>query len=167
MRVPALLVVFAVLLTPPLFHAQQAPPDSANNNVTCDFDDEKQIGVQYAHATVNDKPPYGKVWSPGNTPMLLFTQAELTVANVSIPVGAYSMFVIPGKNSWTLVVNKNVTPGSKYDETQDLVRAPMETGQLSNPESEFSVIFGHIAPKQCSIRFYYGKTGTWTEFMEK
>ena len=99
--------------------------------------------------------------------MLLFTQAELTLAKTAIPVGAYSMFVIPGKNSWTLIVNKNVTAGSKYDETQDLVRAPMETGQLSSPEKEFSVIFGHMAAKQCSMRFYYGKTGAWTEFMEK
>jgi len=166
MRLPALLILSTMLLRPAL-QAQQAPDSSNNNNVTCDFDDEKQISVQYGHEKVTDKIPYNKIWSPGGAPMFFFTQAEVTLANTAIPVGAYSMFVIPGKNNWTLVVNKNVTPGSKYDQTQDLVRASMETGQLSSAEPEFTVVFGHSGPKQCSIRFYFGKIGTWTDFMEK
>ena len=37
------------------------------------------------------------------------------------------MYLIPGEDEWTLVINKNVTAGSKYDEGDDLVRAPMQT----------------------------------------
>lgn len=167
MRVPAVCLLLAVFLTPGVMCAQQAAPDSNSNTVTCQFDDEKQMSVQYEPAEVSEKVPYGKVWFPGKTPMLLFAQTDLTLNNTTIPTGAYSMFAIPGKNNWTLIVNKNVTPGSKYDEAQDLVRAPMEIGQLSSPEKDFSVILGHIAPKDCSIRFYYGKIGAWADFNEK
>jgi hypothetical protein len=31
----------------------------------------------------------------------------------------------------------------------------------------FSMVFAHMAPKQCNIRIYEGKTGTWAEFLEK
>ena len=99
--------------------------------------------------------------------MLLFTQSELSIGNSHIPVGAYSMYVIPQKEAWTLVLNKNVTEGSKYEEQQDLLRVEMQVGQLSKPNERFSVFFAHVAPKQCNMRMYYGKVGTWVEFKEK
>jgi hypothetical protein len=77
------------------------------------------------------------------------------------------MYVIPHRGNWTLILNKNVSEGSKYDEHQDLSRAEMQMGQLSQPNQQFSVFFGHVAPKQCNMRMYYGKTGTWVEFKEK
>jgi len=52
------------------------------------------------------------------------------------------VYVIPEKHSWTLVVNKNVTAGSKYDEKQDLVRAPMQLGETDNPVKPPEVAFG-------------------------
>jgi hypothetical protein len=77
------------------------------------------------------------------------------------------MFVVPEKNHWTLVVNRNVAEGSAYDEHQDLLRADMQMGQLSEPNKAFRLVFGHLAPKQCNLRIYYGKTGTWLEIQEK
>ena len=95
----------------------------------------------------------------------LFTQADLTIGNTQIPVGAYSLFMLPGKDRWTLVVNKNVKPG-EYNLQQDLVRVPMDVAQISEPQG-FSLVFAHMAPKQCNIRMYQGKTGAWAEFHEK
>ncbi|MGH9502865.1 MAG: DUF2911 domain-containing protein [Terriglobales bacterium] len=99
--------------------------------------------------------------------MLLFTQTDLSLGKAEIPTGAYSMYVIPGKKTWTLVVNKNVTAGSPYDERQDLVRVPAEVGHLGQPVKRFQLAFGHVAPKQCNLRINYGRSGTWVEFMEK
>lgn len=76
------------------------------------------------------------------------------------------MYVIPQHDSWTVVLNRNVTSGSQYDDSQDLVRAEAQLGQLTEP-SQLSIFFGHIAPKQCNLRIYYGKTGAWLEFKEK
>ena len=99
--------------------------------------------------------------------MLLFTSADLKVGNAEIPVGAYSMYVIPGKDKWTLVVSKNVSENGKYDQQQDLLRAPMGTGTLNSPVQPPSVDLGHTAAKQCNMRLYYQKTGAFIEFEEK
>ncbi len=40
----------------------------------------------------------------------------------------------------------------------------MEIGQLSQPVKPLEVSFAHIAPIQCSLRIYYGKTGAFVEF---
>ena len=99
--------------------------------------------------------------------MFLFTQSALSLGNSQIPIGAYSIYFIPGKEDWTLILNKNVTEDSKYDEHQDLSRVEMQIGQISQPYQQFTVIFGHVAPKQCNLRMYVGKIGTWAEFKEQ
>ena len=65
------------------------------------------------------------------------------------------------------MVNKNVNAGSKYDERQDIARAPMEMGQLGEPTSTLELSFGRMGRKHCSLRVYFGKTGGWAEFLEK
>jgi hypothetical protein len=134
----------------------------------CDFDDGKQMTVRYQSGdTVNRKLEDGKPWSPGNSPMFLFTAAVLKIGNSEIPIGAYSMYIIPGKDRWTLVLNKNVAEHSKYDQHQDLLRAPMDIGTVSEAAKTAAIYFGHVGPKQCNMRVYYGKTGAWTEFHER
>jgi hypothetical protein len=133
----------------------------------CTFDDGKQITVRYSSAANDDhKLPEGKVWSPGDSPIYLFTSAPLIVGTEQIPVGAYSMFLVPEKNNWTLILNKNVSGGGHYDEHQDLLRVPMPVGALSTPQA-FAIFFGHVAPKQCNMRIYESKVGAWEEFKEK
>jgi len=158
------LAISALLLSGLLIPAVAQQADST---ATCTFQDGKQMSIQYANsATVkNTNLTSGKMWTPGDKPMVLFTQTDLTIANTQIPVGAYSVYLIPAKDRWTLVINKNVKPG-EYNPQQDLVRAPMDLAKISEAQP-FSMVFAHMAPKQCNIRIYEGKTGTWAEFHEK
>lgn len=161
-------IVLSVAVLYGLANVGVAQQTATNTSTTsCTFHDGMQLSVRYDNqVTKNNRLPQGKIWAPGDKPMLLFTQVGLTVGNSQIPPGAYSMYLIPQRGDWTLVVNKDVTDGSKYDEHKDLLRTPMEVGQLSEPQ-QFSVMFGHIAPKQCNMRVYSGKTGAWAEFKEK
>jgi hypothetical protein len=135
---------------------------------SCSFQDGKQITVRYSNETSTGRDlPSGKVWTLGGQPMLLFTQASLIADNIDIPVGAYSMYIVREKGDWTLVVNKNVSTGNKYDKHLDVVRMGMLMGQLSEPQKEFTLFFGHTDPRQCNLRIYYGNSGTWAEFKEK
>ena len=149
--------------------AQQGDSDQNSATAFCDFDDGQEISIRYNSLIANpkDEPRNGKVWTPGGGPMTLFTATTVTLNNSTIPIGAYSVYVIPGKKEWTLIVNKNVTAGAAYDERQDVARSPMELGEVETPPKELQVSFAHIAPKTCSIRLYYSKTGAFTEFKEK
>jgi hypothetical protein len=148
--------------------------DTASNNLpavaTCTFEDNSEMSVRYNPVVEgkNSDLPNGKLWPIETTPpMVLFAGTELILGSSVIPVGAYSMYVIPGKQQWTLVVNRNVTPGAKYDEKQDIARVSMDIGSLSSPNKEVQVGFGRTSPKQCGMRFYYGKVGAWTEFRQR
>jgi Protein of unknown function (DUF2911) len=136
---------------------------------TCTFADGKQLTVRYKRTAVDRKEdlPIGKLWPSNGSAMFLFTPVGLTIGGVEIPAGAFSLYIIPGNDDWTLIVNKNVDESAKYDEAQDLLRTPIKTGELGSPAEEFKVYFGHIAPKQCNMRLYYGRTGAWAEFRER
>jgi hypothetical protein len=148
-----------------------APGWAANSEATalCTFADETELTVRYNPVSTKDspRPQNGKIWTPGGSALVLFTQSELSVNSVKLPVGAYSMYLIPGRDSWTLVVNKNVSSSATYDEKQDLVRARMEGAKLGSPAEHLNVSFGRIAPKLCEMRVYFDQSGTWTTLAEK
>ena len=168
-RLASFALLLALVSLAQMGTAQQAPEDQPSANAFCTFDGGKQISARYSVAAAgrNDAPPLGKIWTPGGSAMTLFTETEITINSTSIPTGAYTMYLLPSKKSWTLIVSKNVKVDGKYDEKEDLARAPMATGTLSDPAEQLKVFFGHIGPKQCELNFDYGKTRAWVEFKEK
>lgn len=147
---------------------------SSSATATCNFDSNKQVVVEYQRMTVNVKKPifgqeipYNKVWAPGGKPLTLFVNSPVTVGGRELPTGAYTMFVIPSEKQWTLVVSKSTDTSGRYEEGEDLVRVPMECGELSAPENEFSIYFAHVAPDQCSMRLDLERARAWVIFQGK
>jgi hypothetical protein len=136
----------------------------SESTTTCNLDDGRQVYVRYNPvSTKSDKAPNGRPWSPGGVPMTLFTEAPLVFGGASIPIGAYSLYPIPAKDKWTLVVNKNVTPKSAYDEKQDIARAQIETDQVPQPSDALELAFSHVGNK-CTLRIYFGKAASFAPF---
>ncbi len=129
--------------------------------------------MQYQRVPVNLKKPlalqvpFGKVWAPGGKPMTLFTNTAVQIGSVTVPIGAYTMYVIPGARQWTLIVSKSTDVSGNYDDQQDLVRVPLDSGELPSPEPAFSLSFAHIAPQQCNIRMDLDKFGHFADIMRK
>ena len=162
------LVALLLLILPRTAAAQQTAADSLAGSAVCTFEDGKGMSARYKPVTVrNETAPAGKVWAPGGLAITMFTEAEVSIASTSIPPGAYTMYLLPGRKDWTLIVSRNVTIDSKYDQNQDLGRATMQTGELSRPEGELKIAFGHLGPKRCEINVDYGKTRAWVDFVQK
>lgn len=148
--------------------AQQAEDTSQSGSAVCNLDDGKQVTVRYNQITIRgDAPPTGKALIPGGAAVTLFTETDLIVGSTSVPTGAYTVYFIPKKKDWTLIVSRNVNVGAQYDEKQDLARTSMETGTLGRAEPQFRISFGHIAPKQCEIDVDYGKTRAWATLHQR
>src|SRR5215831_13967916 len=129
-------VLMLLLLTPWL----AAQSNSQTSNTTCNLDDGRQVYVRYVPVpTSKERIPNGKPWAPGGAPMTLFTEAQLSLGSSMIPIGAYTVYPIPARDHWTLVVNKNVTPGAAYDDKQDIARTAMETAQVAQPSEALEV----------------------------
>lgn len=60
--------------------------------------------------------PYDQPWRLGaNDPTTLEISDPVTIEGVTVPAGKYSFFAIPGRDSWTMVLNKNPQGAFGYD----------------------------------------------------
>ena len=136
-----------------------------SSTATCSLEDGRQVYIRYNPAK-GERPPNGKPWLPGGAAMTLLTEAPLSLGGSEIPLGAFSVYPIPAKDKWAIVVNKNVTSGVGYDQKQDIARATMETDAVSQPADTLEVAFAHYGSK-CTLRIYYGKAASFVDFIAK
>jgi hypothetical protein len=69
--------------------------------------------------------PYGKVWRAGaNEATTISFSGPVKVAGHDVPGGTYAFFAIPGKDHWTLILDKNPKQWGafSYKPDQDLLR---------------------------------------------
>ena len=169
-RVISSLLLLACLLTAcPAF----AQDDASSGSATCNYDEDKQLVVQYHRVPISLKKPLavqipmGRPWAPGGKPMTLFTNTPIQIGARALPVGAYTLFVIPNPKQWTLTVSKSTDMSGNYDAAQDLVRVPMDSGELPSAQGELAVSFAHVAANQCSLRLDLEKFGHFAVFQKK
>ena len=162
----ATLVGRAVLISMLLVPFLAAQSGGNQSTTTCNLEDGRQVYIRYVPVPAKDKISNGKPWAPGGSPMTLFTEAQLSLGTSTIPIGAYTIYPIPGRGNWSIVVNKNVTPGAAYDEKQDVARTQMETAQVESASEQLEVAFAHVG-NRCSLRIYIGKTASFVDFNAK
>lgn len=90
--------------------------------------------------------PYGRLWRTGaNEPTMIHTTAPLTVAGVRVPAGSYSLYTVPGKTEWEVIVNRSIRQWgeeSNYTErvkAQELGRGRVKSTRLAEPVETFTV----------------------------
>jgi hypothetical protein len=77
--------------------------------------------------------PYGDVWVTGAHSATSFEiDKDFSVNNQVIPAGKYALFTIPGKESWTVIINKNWDQhlADDYNQSEDVIRVAVQPEQL-------------------------------------
>ncbi|WP_299761283.1 DUF2911 domain-containing protein [uncultured Pontibacter sp.] len=72
---------------------------------------------------------YDQVWVTGaHMATTLETDKALVIGGEQIPAGKYALFTIPGREEWTVILNKNFKQhlADNYDQQDDLVRVQVK-----------------------------------------
>lgn len=79
-----------------------------------------------------DVVPFGQVWRAGaNAATQITFSGDVALGGHRVPAGSYSLWVIPGERSDTVVLNKATQIwGVMYDAEQDFVRLPLDRAAL-------------------------------------
>ncbi|MFL5403343.1 MAG: DUF2911 domain-containing protein [Gemmatimonadales bacterium] len=90
--------------------------------------------------------PYGKLWRTGaNEPTIFFTTIPLTVAGIAVTPGVYSLYTVPGRNEWEIIVNRSISQWGREDQytdqvkAQELGRAKVKSESVSAPIETFTI----------------------------
>jgi hypothetical protein len=87
------------------------------------------ITINYSSPSVKGRKiwgelvPYGKVWRAGANEATTFeTDKAVKVEGKSLPAGKYSLFALPGENSWQVMFNSQTgQSGTQRDASKDVL----------------------------------------------
>jgi hypothetical protein len=133
---------------------------------SCALADGKTITVDYSSPRAKGRKiygglvPYGEVWRAGaNEATTFVTTADLMVGGSHVPAGSYTLFAIPNKDKWTLVISKKTGEwGIPYPGAdQDLARVDMKASALPSAVENFTITFDKTSGG-CTLRMDWETT---------
>jgi hypothetical protein len=108
-----------------------------------------------------DLVPFGNVWRTGaNSATTLTFGEEVTIGDKKIAAGKYGLLSIPGKNSWILIITKqlDVTSPSAYKAESDLVRVNVNPVANANKIETFTMQFTNVKSSSCELNLQWENT---------
>jgi hypothetical protein len=142
-----------------------SPPATAK----CELAGGKTVTIDYSSPRKKgrnvfpDVVKYGEVWRTGaNEATTFVTTGDVMVGGTHVPAGSYTLFTVPGKDKWTLIISKKTGEwGTKYaGESEDLARVEMHAGTASAPVENFTISF-EKSGSGCNLKLAWDTTTAW------
>ena len=131
------IATFAIAQKKPLSPPAKAEGQIAGKSVTIDYSAPSMREREIFGGLV----PYDTVWRTGaNAATTLMTETDLMIGDLSVPAGTYTIFTIPAKNEWTLIVSKETGQwGTRYNDSKDLGRTKMSVESVDEAVETFVI----------------------------
>lgn len=142
-----------------------SPPATAK----CELAGGKTVTIDYSSPRKKgrnvfpDVAKYGEIWRTGaNEATTFVASSDVMVGGKHVPAGSYTLFTVPGKDKWTLVISKKTGEwGTDYPgEKEDLARVAMKAGTASAPVENFTISF-EKAGSGCNLKLAWDTTTAW------
>jgi len=149
-----ILFVFALILTvlasDNLLAQQAVEPRPSPMAVAKMKKDDAYVKVVYSQPhlrnrkMIGDQEPYGKVWRLGANEATEITLTEdIKLGGQEVKAGTYSMFAIPEKDKWTIILNSELGlwGAYEYDESKDVARIEAPVQKSKEKYEPFTIKF--------------------------
>ncbi len=162
LSVVAALAIFTVLM----FAQDKKPPASPPAQATLTFADGHTVTIDYSRPSMRSRKiygglvPYDQVWRTGaNAATSLKTDVDLDIGGTTVPKGSYTLYTLPGQNSWQLIINKQTGQwGTEYNQSQDLARVPMKVTQRPAGLELFTISFDKTGGNSANLKLEWENT---------
>lgn len=113
---------------------------------------DKAVRVVYSRPqlkgrSVSELAPAGEVWRTGaNEAVEITFYKDAKVGDADVKAGTYSLFTIPGKSEWTVILNSSLNQWGaySYNKKADVARAQAKASTDSESLDAFSIAFKEI-----------------------
>lgn len=95
--------------------------------------------------------PYNEVWRTGaNEATEIYFSNDVMIAGEHVEAGIYSMFTIPGEDSWTIILNGVLGQWGAFthDPEQDIYRIDVPAGESDTIYEAFTMSFDEVEEGQ-------------------
>jgi Protein of unknown function (DUF2911) len=147
-----------------------SPPASTS----CDLGGGNSIKVDYSSPRAKGRKifggivPYGEVWRAGaNEATTFVTSTDVMVGGTHVPAGSYTLFAVPNKDKWSLVISKKTGEwGTPYPGADsDFARVDMKASTTPAAVENFTIAFDKSGGG-CTLRMEWETTRASVEVMK-
>ena len=134
--------------------------------------DGASISIEYGRPFLKGRtigkdvePMEGQEWRTGaDEQTTLRTDKALKFGSLSVPAGTYSIYTVPVKGQWQLIVSKSSGQwGVPYPKGQDLGRVPMTMGKPKAPVEQLTIAIDDT-PAGGTLRIEWGGVSATAPF---
>jgi hypothetical protein len=139
-----------LLKTPQLSSTQIITQDLGLGKVTLTYSRPNVKGRKIFGAM----EPYGAVWRTGaNAATIIQFSDDVTIEGNKVPAGEYGLFSIPGKDEWTVILNKTAHQWGAYTykQSDDLLRFKVKTVNHADPLETLTMQFNNVDQTKCVL----------------
>ena len=157
----------------PVFAQLKMPQVSSSQTITQEFG-LGSVTVKYSRPNVKgrkvfaDLAPYGDVWRTGaNTVTTVSFSDDITLEGQAVKAGEYALLTIPGKDSWTIILNKGTKQWGTYayKEADDVLRFMVKPLRLKNKLETFTITFSDVTPNTAKLNLLWEATQVSIDMM--
>ena len=171
--VTTILVIFIsnVLVAQDFTGPDKSPMDMAYYPVNFAHDrkpgDNAVIRVIYSRPKKNGREifgklvPYDKVWRTGaNEATEIKFYQDVEFGGKKLKAGTYSLFTIPGKKEWTIILNSDLDywGAYSYNDKNDALRISVPAMELNSVVENFTIQFENKSDKEGIMNLAWDKT---------
>lgn len=126
------------------------------------------VSIEYSRPSAKgrvvfgDVVPFGKVWRTGANSATKITFGEdVKVEGNEIKAGTYALYTIPNKDSWEIILYKDLTLGgdvANYKKENDAAHFTVKSKGLNDKVESFTINFADITPSTMNVELNWEKT---------
>ncbi len=127
-----------------------------------------EINIDYSRPSAKgrvvfgDVVPFGKVWRTGaNGATKMVFGDDVKIEGVAVVSGTYAIYTVPNKDSWDIMLYKDLTMGgdvANYKKENEVARFTVKTKALNDMVETFVIDISDITSTACNINFTWEKT---------
>ncbi len=105
--------------------------------------------------------PYGEVWRTGaNSATRITFSTAVTLEGAHVDAGTYELFTIPGKDEWTVILQKELKQWGAYtyDQKNDVLRVTAHPVELAEPIETFTIDFNDLRDDSATLNLLWERT---------
>ena len=142
------------------------PEASPTQTIIQDFGLGK-ITITYSRPSVKGRVifgginPWGQVWRTGaNSATTINFTENVIMEGHSVPAGTYSLFTIPDKDQWTIILDKVVKQWGAYSykESEDFLRFTEKPTELAEKRESFTIQFANVTTQTNDLHMVWDHT---------
>jgi len=140
------------------------PQASSSQTIVQEFGLGK-VTIKYSRPNIKgrsisaDLAPYGEVWRTGaNDATVISFSDEVTLEGNTVAPGEYALFTIPGKDEWTIILNKETKQWGAYSykQSEDVLRFKVKTAKLKEKVETFTITFNEVTTSTARLDLIWG-----------